>query len=68
MSARDRDPSAPCALLQRSLITLAITASELSLLIGTPEKRAIHAANNPDQIDYADFLFRRIAEPREAAR
>jgi hypothetical protein len=41
---------------------------ELSLLIAALETRALRAAEDPDQVDFADFLFRRVAQLREAGR
>jgi hypothetical protein len=62
------DRTTPRALLRRSLISLAVTPSELSLLIEALNAKAVRAAEDPDQIDFADFLFRRVAELREAGR
>jgi hypothetical protein len=59
---------APRALLVRSSIRVEITPFELSLLIEALQARAIRGAEDPEQIDYADFLFRRVAELREAGR
>lgn len=58
----------PLALLVRPTITAELTPSELSLLIEALQARAIRAADDPDLVDYADFLFRRIAMLREAGR
>jgi hypothetical protein len=65
---RATDPTAPRALLHRSLIPVEVTSLELSLLIGVLEARAHIAAQDPEQIDFADFLYRRVAELREAFR
>jgi hypothetical protein len=65
---RATDRTAPRALLHRSLITVEITPLELSVLIEVLTTRAVRAADDPDQVDFADFLFRRIAELREAFR
>jgi hypothetical protein len=62
------DLAAPLWLLWRSLITLAVTASELSLPIETLETPALRVADDPDQIDFANYLSRRVAELREMAR
>jgi hypothetical protein len=62
------DRFAPRALLTRPLIPLEITPRELSLLIGALEIIARRAAEDPEQEDFADYLFRRIAELREAGR
>jgi hypothetical protein len=60
---------APRALLRRPPgISLELTPFELSLLIEALEDRALRAAEDPDLVDYADFLFRRVAELREAGR
>jgi hypothetical protein len=52
----------------RLLIAVEITPLELSLLIEVMQARALRAADDPDQIDFADYLFRRVAELREAGR
>jgi hypothetical protein len=65
---RATDRTAPRALLQRSLISVKLTPAELSSLIEALNTKAVHAADDPDQIDFADFLFRRVAELREAFR
>jgi hypothetical protein len=62
------DRLAPRALLRRSLISAQVTPSELSLLIETLTAKALRAAEDPEQVDFADFLFRRVAELREAFR
>ena len=61
------DRTAPRALLVRSLIPIEITASELHRLIRSLEAEALAAADIGLD-DYADFLFRRCAELREAGR
>jgi hypothetical protein len=40
----------------------------LRALLQALNVKAIHSADDPDQIDHADCLFRRIAELREAFR
>jgi hypothetical protein len=62
------DQFAPRALLVRPAITVEITPSELCLLIQSIEAAASRAAEDPAQIDFADYLYRRVAELREAAR
>jgi hypothetical protein len=62
------DRFAPRALLCRSLISIEVSPSELSLLIETLTAKAVRAAENSEQIDFADFLFRRVTELREAFR
>jgi hypothetical protein len=62
------DRGAPRALLRRSLISVELTSSELSLLIETLNVKGVRAAEDPEQIDFADFLFRRVAELWEAFR
>jgi hypothetical protein len=61
------DRFAPRALLQRSLIPVELTGSELYRLISFHEAVAAAAAEIGLD-DYADFLFRRVAELREAGR
>jgi hypothetical protein len=61
------DRFAPRALLHRSLISVELTASELHRLIRSLEAEATAAAEFGLD-DYADFLFRRVAELREASR
>jgi hypothetical protein len=65
---RQADRFAPRALLARPMITIDITPSELWLLIEAMEAAANRAAEDSTQIDFADYLYRRIAELREAAR
>jgi hypothetical protein len=65
---QDADRFAPRALLLRPAITTELTAFELHLLIEALQVRACRAADDPDQIDFADYLFRRVAELREALR
>ena len=62
------DRLAPRALLLRTMISIEVTPSELSMLIELLETRATIAANHSEQVDFADFLFRRIAELRDAFR
>jgi hypothetical protein len=59
--------AAPRALLARPLIPVDLTASELHRLIRCLEAEAVAAAE-VGMDDYADFLFRRVAELRETAR
>jgi hypothetical protein len=60
---------APRALLHRPPpVQVALTPHELALLIERLETRAREAAEDPDQVDFADYLFRRCAELREAGR
>ena len=59
---------APRALLRRSLIDVGLTPLELSILIRALETRAMEAAESEDQVDFAQFLFDRVAELREAFR
>ena len=61
------DRTAPHALLVRSLISVELTASELHRLIRSLEVTALAAADIGLD-DYADFVFRRVAELREAGR
>ena len=65
---RQPDRVAPRALLARLLISVEVTPSELSLLIDTLQAKAVRAAEDPDQTDFADYLLRRVAELREAMR
>jgi hypothetical protein len=58
----------PCALLNRTAITVRLFPSELYTLIRELEARALMAANHADTAEYADYLFCRIAELREAMR
>jgi hypothetical protein len=58
---------APRALLVRPLITLEITPAELHRLVRSIEADALVAIDEGKD-DYADFLLRRCAELREAAR
>ena len=66
MGATDR--LAPRALLLRPLITIAVTPSELSALVEALNGRTCRAAQDHEQVDFADYLFRRVAELREAFR
>jgi hypothetical protein len=68
MTLRAADRFAPRALLSRPLITIEVTSSELSMLVEALNTRACRAAEDPEQIDFADYLFRRVAELREAFR
>jgi hypothetical protein len=57
---------APRSLAARTLIPVEITPRELHRLIRILEDEAVKAADDPDQLDFADFLFQRIAVLREA--
>jgi hypothetical protein len=59
---------APRAVLRRQTITLEITACELHDLIEAINAKAVRAAAFPDQVGYADYLFQRVAQLREAGR
>ena len=65
---RSADAASPRALFRRSRIAVELTSLELSMLIELLEARATIAANHSDQCDFADFLFCRVAELREAGR
>lgn len=66
---RASDRFAPRAVLAaRQTIAVDLTPFELSLLVEALEARATRAAEDPDRVDYADHLFVRIAQLREAAR
>jgi hypothetical protein len=65
---RATDRVTPRALLHRTMIPVELTSHELSLLVGLLEDRAVQAADRSDQVDFADYLFRRVAELREAFR
>lgn len=65
---RQIDRFAPRALLIRPAITVEVTPSELHVLIEALETQAARAAENGAQVDFADYLYRRVAELREAAR
>jgi hypothetical protein len=56
------------AVLARRTIAVELTAGELHLLIRTLEQQATRAAHDPEQIDFADWLYCRIAQLREATR
>jgi hypothetical protein len=58
------DPTAAC-LLRRSVPS---GHQSLTLLIEALNAKAVRAAEVSEQIDFADFLFRRCAELREAVR
>jgi hypothetical protein len=58
---------APRALLVRRLITVELTPAELHRLVRSIEADAL-AAIEDGKNDYADFLFRRVAQLREAGR
>jgi hypothetical protein len=57
----------PRALLRRSLISIEVSPSELYRLIRSLEAEAVAAAEIGLD-DYGDYLFRRVAELREAGR
>ena len=59
---------APRSLLCRPTIAIEVTPSELYLLIEAMETAAKRAAEDTAQLDFADYLCRRVAELREAAR
>jgi hypothetical protein len=59
---------APRALLYRTMFTVEVTSLELSILIELLETRATIAAHHSEQVDFADYLFRRVAELRDAFR
>jgi hypothetical protein len=59
---------APRAVVSRPLIRLEVTPYEHAGLVEWMEARAQRAAEDPDQIDYADYLFRHITELRELGR
>jgi hypothetical protein len=65
---RETDRLVPLALLKRTLITVELSSHELSLLVELLESRALDAAQHSDQCDFADYLFRWVAELREAFR
>jgi hypothetical protein len=59
---------APRSLATRSLVTIEVTPYELHRLIRILEDEATKAADDVDQIGYADFLYQRVAALREAAQ
>jgi hypothetical protein len=61
-------PDEPRSLLLRPTITLEVTPTELHSLIEAINAKAVRAAKRPDQVDYADYLFQRVAQLREAGR
>ena len=61
------DRFTPRALLSRPLISVEITASELYRLVSSLEAEA-ERANSRGEDDFADYLYRRCAELREAGR
>lgn len=63
---RSSDRFARCALLVCQAITVTHSASELSLLTEALEAHAVRAADDPHPCDYADYVFRRVAELRDA--
>ena len=65
---RPADRFTPRALLLRTMVNVDLTSFELSTLIAALETRASEASEKYDQIDFSDYLFRRIAELREAFR
>jgi len=65
MQASDR--FTPRALLNRTMLTIEVTPSELFRLVRSLEAEAM-AAIEEGKDDYADFVLRRVAELREAGR
>lgn len=65
---KSADRCTPRALLHRLMLTVELTPLELSMLIEAMEARAVAASHHSSQVDFADFLFRRVAELREAFR
>jgi hypothetical protein len=65
---RALDRATPRAQLYRTMVSVELTSNELSILTEALESRAVLAADRGDQIDFADYLFRRVAELREAFR
>jgi hypothetical protein len=63
-----RDAFSPRSLLVRQTVTVELSAEELHVLISALQAEAEHAAQHFDQVGYADHIFRRVAELREAAR
>jgi hypothetical protein len=63
---READASAPRALLNRLLVPVELTPSELHRLVRALETEAV-AAIDDGKDDYADYLLRRV-ELREAAQ
>jgi hypothetical protein len=61
-------PFAPRALMRQPRIAVEVSPLELSLLITALERRACQAADDPEMVDFAQFLFSRIAELREQGR
>jgi len=61
------DTPAPRALLHRSRIAVTLTPSELHKLVTAIEAEVLQAIE-AEQEDFADYLFCRVAELREAAR
>jgi hypothetical protein len=51
-----------------SIVTIEVTPRELHRLIRVLEDEAVKAADDVDQLDFADYLFQRVAALREAAR
>ncbi len=65
---RSADTASPRALFRRPRIAVELSAFELAMLIELLETRATIAANHSEQVDFADFLFCRVAELRELGR
>ena len=65
---RASDRFAPRALLIRPTIAIEVTPSELHMLIKALETAATRAADDVAQLDFCDYLLRRVAELREAGR
>jgi hypothetical protein len=53
--------AAPRSLAARTFITVELAPRELHRLIRVLEEDATKAADDPNQLDFADFLFQRIA-------
>jgi hypothetical protein len=62
------DAFAPRSLPARLTIPVEVYPDELHWLIRAIERRGEIAAEDPDMVGYADFLFRRAAALREASR
>ena len=58
----------PISLSTRALVPVELTPRELHRLVRLLEGDAIRAADDPEQVDFADFLFQRAAALREAGR
>jgi hypothetical protein len=58
----------PRSLATRTLITVELTPHEVHRLIQVLDAEANRAADDADQVGYADFLFQQVAALREALR